>query len=409
MALDLTLGEAVRAASGFLFVPFGLIVLARRSESPRAVPLGVFLLAFGPGVALANFSFEERVADTANEAISGTFLVVALLAMLRLILVETTDRRRALIDAGIALGLGAIAWAISIASGLLSFIVEQDGSQTDLTVLALRQASLVVVCSVVGAYLVVAAERARSTSATDARALAALATGLALYPLAFFASGNPSGGILVSSLVGALPLFAGIVAWARAAGGPASRAARAAVALMVALPTAVAMDALLDDDVGTIGILRVVVLGIIAFAVFRLDVLGASARPTRDRRAALLTAFLVILLIVAQVAQNFLSAQYGLLMGGVVAGALVFAANPLQRALERSREPGEPDRAPRATPENEDAYRRALRIALRDRAISPEEEVHIADLGERLGIRAGRARELRHEIEREVAAKEARG
>lgn len=54
-----------------------------------------------------------------------------------------------------------------------------------------------------------------------------------------------------------------------------------------------------------------------------------------------------------------------------------------------------------AGPRAEDVYRAALRIALKDRRVTPEEELHLAELGEHLGLSARRALALRREIEKE--------
>jgi hypothetical protein len=119
----------------------------------------------------------------------------------------------------------------------------------------------------------------------------------------------------------------------------------------------------------------------------------------------LATGALASLFIVAQVAQNFLAAQYGLLMGGVVAGTVVFAASPIQRAMEaktsrRSSEPTAIAAAPVAR--REQTYRKALRLAMRDRKLTAEEESHLFELAEDLGIGAGRAFQLKREIEEEA-------
>ena len=131
-------------------------------------------------------------------------------------------------------------------------------------------------------------------------------------------------------------------------------------------------------------------------------------------RAGLATTALAALFIVAQLAEQLLNAELGLLVGSVVAGALFFAANPIQRAMEsvlHTRQ-GEPPPSAEAavaargsggTQANEAAYVNALRLALRDRLITSEEAVQLHDLAERLGIGAGRAHALFVEVTRENA------
>jgi hypothetical protein len=53
------------------------------------------------------------------------------------------------------------------------------------------------------------------------------------------------------------------------------------------------------------------------------------------RRGTLAAVFLVVFFVVAQLAQNVLSAEFGLVAGGVAAGLLLFAISPLQRFAER--------------------------------------------------------------------------
>jgi len=77
---------------------------------------------------------------------------------------------------------------------------------------------------------------------------------------------------------------------------------------------------------------------------------------------------------------------------------------PMQRVAERVANAAAPALAPEAPrSEKEKAYRNALRIAFRDRKVTREEELQLAHLAEQLGIGAGRAMELRHEAEEEVA------
>jgi hypothetical protein len=157
---------------------------------------------------------------------------------------------------------------------------------------------------------------------------------------------------------------------------------------------------------GAYGIIRTVGVACLAYGVLRHDLLGVPLPRLAAQRGVATTVALASLFIVAQVAQNFFAAQYGLLMGGVVAGTVVFAASPIQRAMEAkaTRQPREP--APVAAApiaRREQTYRNALRLALRDRKLTAEEESHLFELAEDLGIGAGRAFQLKREIEGEVA------
>jgi hypothetical protein len=98
-------------------------------------------------------------------------------------------------------------------------------------------------------------------------------------------------------------------------------------------------------------------------------------------------------------------------VGLAAAGALVFAMAPLQRAAERLAKKavpieGDPPSTPRSLAdtkraEHEDAYQRALRLALRDRVLAREDERELVLIASRLGIAPERAFVLRDEVEAE--------
>jgi hypothetical protein len=134
-------------------------------------------------------------------------------------------------------------------------------------------------------------------------------------------------------------------------------------------------------DFGGFGVLNTIEALLLALAFFRFDLLDLPS-IWASRRGALPLVALAALVIVAQVAQNFLAAQYGLLMGGVVAGALLFAANPLQRRFER--DGGRASSKPRAGAEA--AYRSTVRLALRGGDITRAEEEHLARVADELGL-----------------------
>ncbi|HEX9815706.1 MAG TPA: hypothetical protein VGB18_01890 [Candidatus Thermoplasmatota archaeon] len=91
----------------------------------------------------------------------------------------------------------------------------------------------------------------------------------------------------------------------------------------------------------------------------------------------------------------------GVVLGGAAAGALLFAAVPLQRAAERLTGRETPRSAPAQASGKEDAYRAALRLALRDRVLTREEELGLALLSDELGLTSRRAREIQYDVEAE--------
>ncbi len=157
------------------------------------------------------------------------------------------------------------------------------------------------------------------------------------------------------------------------------------------------------DPWGVNGILRLIGWTALVYAIVRHDLLGVQLPHIAVSRGALGASSLALLFIIAQIVENFLDARYSLLTGGIFAGAFLFSAQPLQRAIEGlGRRPSVPGagRAPLAGDAGEERFRNAVRLAYRDRRFSPEEELMLADLAEGLGLGARRATEIRHEVER---------
>jgi hypothetical protein len=146
------------------------------------------------------------------------------------------------------------------------------------------------------------------------------------------------------------------------------------------------------------GVARTLEAAAFAIAIFHYDLLGVGLKARSASRASTATAALAALLITAQVAQNYLSATYGLLMGGVIAGAVVFAANPIQKHIERI---GVHDRhvttSSAASSRREETYKSAVRLALRG-GIDPTEEVELMRIADANGIGNVRAAELRRQV-----------
>lgn len=159
------------------------------------------------------------------------------------------------------------------------------------------------------------------------------------------------------------------------------------------------------DPWGMLGVIRLVGWSFLVWAILRLDLLRVPLPHFVVNRGAVAAGALATLFIVAQVAQNFFSAEYGLLTGGVMAGAFVFAASPIQRAFERmgERRPAgrrtEPTRG--RSKQQEEAFREAVQLAFKDRRFSPEEELALARLADRIGVTAEHAVQIRHAVERE--------
>lgn len=160
----------------------------------------------------------------------------------------------------------------------------------------------------------------------------------------------------------------------------------------------VALTGLAGVDVETHGVSGVLLLladlaalsGILRFGLLGRDVRG----PRRLGNGTLASLALAGLFITAQVAQNFLGAKYGVYLGGVVAGVVVFAASPIQRAVERTVERSRTGGATAAARR----YRRQVELAWADGKVGAKERLMLAEARDALGLDAGAALAIEDEV-----------
>jgi hypothetical protein len=401
--LDLRLAALVRVATGALFGVVGALILLVRPRTRRGILLGSALLAWMPSFVLQNLldlSADPLRAIEAMNAASNlaTGLLFAALAAWE---ARGPDGRAA---------RWPVALTLAVAAALLAPLAFLDAGlagetpwQLGLDFAATIANDANIAASVVVVFALVARVRARRQAGdtTGARRAAWLAAALAVLPTAYgsgpyvFDGSTPY--VVYGQLAqGALAIALFALAW------PRTRL----VGVVVLGTMAIGFTTnFLPFDVALFGVARVVELAILAYAILGPpDLLHAELKVRTVRRSTLAATFLAVLLIVAQVAQNFLAAQYGLLMGGIVAGGFVVAAQPIQRAFERAAQERAPveRRAPGA-PGGVEAYRRALQLALHDGPMTAAEEEHLAHLAEALAIGHVEAMRLRREVEAEYA------
>lgn len=142
---------------------------------------------------------------------------------------------------------------------------------------------------------------------------------------------------------------------------------------------------------------------LVAYGALKFQLLNIDLRVKWGvRRGAVLAAFLAVFVGVAQVAESYLSGQFGLLAGGIAAALLVLAIRPLERAADRIAEATMPrvqDTAEYRLVRRHELYRAALESARADGEITPRERDILVTLAERLGLSV---REV-HEIENALA------
>ena len=396
-------GILIDAASGGVLVAFGLLALAVRPRSAPTLAFAVFGVAYGTRAVVDN------LVDTRGWSWE-TFLTVAcfLVAASALVVFGATFPTRLRLRERGAVAVGAVLVGIAAVMGTsyrgASFLAFSDGFSDDVAMLAFVFASGLM------------AVRFAAAPPGERGRLALVGASLAILPMVRTATLLGSGAyvwdravaafglaqmtaytttaFLVPAMVAATWGYAAYAArdrraWAVALGAPAL-----GVVVLALVPWFGGADA---GDSGLHGAARTAAVVVLAFAFARGGFLGGRLAL---RHGTVATALLGVVFVVAQVAQNFLSAQYGLVMGGVIAGMLLFVANPIQRAAERIVSGETPGR--RGEHRYAEAYRLAVRAAVGDGRLTRDEEGHLAELAEHLGIGAGEALRLRREVEEEV-------
>lgn len=413
MNLDLSAASLVRAGSGFLFLLLGLTVLAFGRARRENAAFGVAMAAFGLSFISTNFLYAGG-ASTLPWVVSG---VVGLVGTAALLVVLWPSRAVVAFSLGIAaifVPLVALASDGAMAA-TAGFHLDPEVWSTYHTFVLVY----VVFFALSLGYLVHVTRRLlRAREPREEQGALLLLAGWGLY-FAFRLGENwviqarlPPGtgpeAYLFWSVVAVV--FAGIVVALLAAAHRVKRAREVAWLLLAAmLAGAVDQVAVGDGFVSPgVGIVRTLGAATVAYAVFRMGALGFDPALPAMRRGTTATLVLAVFFIVAQIAQNLLSDQYGLVLGGIVAGTFLFAANPIQRAVEAFALGAPSRRVPVEEPTRDasgakrEAYKRALRLALRDRVLTPDEEIELAHVAHELGLGAVDAVRLRHEVEGEL-------
>lgn len=395
----------MNAASGALFVISGIavFVLARRRAEVRLL-----------GVTIALWGFLEPLGTIAEGSLveatlCGVLLVAAVVLAWRYPAQATrTDSWRLAVALALCVGWSALAMRRNFGPGRFDDLLQ--GVAAPPLAAGFFLAAL--------AFLPTAFALRALTRPQDAPRLAPLTLVFGLY-------GAYNGARIIVWLIqdhavfGPLVLFhlalnllpAALWLVVGAVTGEGRRGRNVALAIAAAALAGAAVTAAVGSDrtreFGVPGALQTVAWAVLAFAVLRRGLLGRDLPRIVVARGPLAAGALAALFVVAQVAQNFFSAEYGLLTGGIVAGAFLFMAQPLQRMAERlaTGERAASSPAPASRPEaeagREDAYRSALRFALRDRVLTRAEELHLHEIAEHMGISGRRAHELLMEIEAE--------
>lgn len=400
MAVELRLEAAnlINAGGGVVFLVAGLAILALGRGSRRGRLVGAFAVLWGLSHAFQNvvgYGEPERAVHLVLEMAAFVALAIAIAHAAAPL---TGAPRRKFVAIVAATGIGVAFFAYGTVQRLV------DNRPFD------QWSNFATVALVPGALVVLLAACALRPAATPSEGRAWLLLGLStgIYA-AFFTAASASlptlvttHGVLALNISGLVlgAVLSVVLYWVLTCRQPPDqRAARwTFLVLLVTSLAACVMVLTIQpfDSHGGYGVARIIGAVILLIAVVKYDLLGVPLARIAVRRSVAAGFALATLFVVAQIMQNFLSAEYGLLTGGIVAGIFLFVANPIQRAIEKR---AQGDRPRPGGNGKEKAYRNALRLAMRDRVLSPKERIDLAHLADELGLTARRAAEIEAELQ----------
>lgn len=426
--IEALVSRALRLAGGALLVGAGswLLFLDRRSAATRAFTL---ILAV-TGLDIVRNALDDPFAEAgivpmmafvyAGEALA----LVGYAATLRFVTMFPRPRSWLGTDprGGRLIVLGAVVLLALLAAFPGAFVASQAYPATPFTVLTSLPVSLVAAVVLAHAWLREPDADLRRSTALAATGFVAIAAFGAAFVTALLAQAAADGSLATTPLVVRFAetllaaFFLPILArWAWAARRGADRVealtflavlGASAAAGILARATAGSTVANTAGGVPSVLFALLVLYGVLRGRLFGIDV---KVRWTLSK-STIAAVFIAVFFVASETAQQFFGDSLGgTYVGIAAAGMLVFALAPLQRAAERIAEKAVPVAgvpvpvaAADGRADREESYRRALRIALRDRALSREEEVHLHEVAEHMGIGAGRAMALRVGVEREL-------
>lgn len=405
--------DLIRAGSGIALAAVGVLTLwlNRRGAWAGARPLGIALLGLGLGFLGVNLLKGNEAAFNVSSGVQvlGFAAWTVGLALFVLRGPWSSESRRLTLAVLLAGGCvsGILALGIQERAAEIFRLEEVPGSLTLLRIVL--GASRFVHGAALAVGFLAAFQVRRGNQVERNWSVALFALGIMAYSAYLALPISPAGASLIEWIVFPAALAVVLAAWLGNA-SVAPRPSWTVVCGVLAIGTLSQVTRVFFPAFGTIGIVRTMAALVLGLVVMRGGLWGAARPLVRIPATALAAGALAVLFIIAQVAQNFLSAEYGLLAGGVLAGVFLFVASPLQRAFEAMRTPKPRyNIGPDTTRNGEAAYRGALRLSLRDRHLSAKERLDLARLADELGLTARRAAELEAAVGAQMRKRRRRG
>lgn len=398
---DFPLGFAFTQVSAILLAALGGYILSVRPRTRVSLALGAFTTSFGLAVFFHNLSGVDALREAAL-LVAAIFYAITAAALAVVAFAFPRPLTRAEWPRLVLPAIIVALWLLHLAS---AWTVNDATFASSLRFVAANAAFAVIFA----ASALFGVRFARSTNALERQQYALMAAGLLVYGTAStyysLAAALPS--IRPSEIVRASVVLASLAAWLAATrGGESSRPARLVIAvIVVAGLAAFVLETALPrgfpvDDTGFFGAVRLVSIGIFAYAIVRHSILGLDVRVNWTlKRGTVAAVFVGAFFVASQVAENFFSQTSGPVVGGLAAGLLLFAIAPIQRVAERLANRAVPVATEAAPSGREAAFRAAVRLALKGGRLTREDDLDLMRVADELGLSARRALELKHEME----------
>lgn len=147
---------------------------------------------------------------------------------------------------------------------------------------------------------------------------------------------------------------------------------------------------------------------LLSYGILKVQIFDIDLRIKRGiRRSTVVAVFVAGFLMVEQFVQNYFTGQFGLLLGAVAAGLMLFGLGHIRRFAEALANGAMPEVS--ATPEyvayrKLEVYRAAFEGLYADAVISDKERATLDRLRIKLGIQPGDALALEEDVSRETEA-----
>ena len=403
-----------QAAGGGAVLALGAFVLSVRPRTRASLAFGVFAVAFGGYFLVGNASYALHTDGDVRDVAQTVLILVTMVGLAAMALLFPRPLTAA--EWKPAAGAAVVA-SVLLVVHIGAMLHKLPTTPVRGAHVAAGMASMQVM---IGYAALLAARFHTASDDGSRRQLALTAGGLTLW-LGWrvghgeFVDGSGSvlyttgwdllaGALLVLTLVGVA------IIWLSATGGPQGRLARNVAWLTLACILVGLVVSVSKTAVPGAGVTRLAMTGVLAYAVLKHQLLGLDVKVRWTISKSTVAAAFVAAFFLASEGAQILFGQGNEWVGLLAAGALVFALAPLQRAAERLAEKAVPvaaaggPGAAGAGSRAEDAYRGVLRRYLRGGALTRDEERALAVLAGELRLDAGRAFELREQVEREMPA-----